>query len=183
MADPATPSTDGFPQSEWKAPDTGIQLAPGGAAAARAMGVAVPETPAPAAAFQAAPTVAPKHVPVVVDLSGRALTKTFDLQWPKSVDGVELRQVMVQRISTAEMVAFVDRVRNTPDGDDLPYPIFRRVDGAALSVAEWGALDPDDTETLTKDGNDFLPARWRTVMAPAPSIPPAPATTDNSSAQ
>jgi hypothetical protein len=167
MADPANPGADGFPRSEWQAPDTGIQLAPGGAAAARAMGVAVPEAPAPAATFDPAPPVPPKHVPVVVDLSGRPLTRTFDLQWPKSVDGVELRQVMVQRISTAEMVAFVDRVRNTADGDDLPYPIFRRVDGAPLSAAEWGALDTDDTEILTKDGNNFLPARWRTASTSA----------------
>ena len=180
MADTTQPAGDGFPKSDWKAPDTGVQLAPGGAAAAQAGGYA-PTKPDPA--FNPAPVVAPKRIPVVVDLSGRAMSKTFDLQWPKSVDGVEFRQIAAHRISTAEVAAFIDRVRSAADGDDLPYPIFRRVDGAPLTAAEWAALDPDDTDTLLKDADAFLPARWKALAsAPASASPqPAPATTDSSS--
>ena len=180
MADPVPAAVDGFPKSNWTPPDTGIQLAPGGAQAAQAMGVA-----APAASFEAAPAVAPKRVPVVVDLSGRPMSKDFDLKWPRSVDSVEIWKVVAHRISTAEVAAFIDRVRSAADGDDLPYPIFRRVDGASLTAAEWGALHPDDTDALLRDAEDFLPGRWKVMKAnlPEPSLPSVSNTIDNSSDQ
>lgn len=155
---------DGFPKSHYVPPATGVELAPGGLAAAQAAGYA-PAAAAAAAAFNPAPPVAPKPVPVVTDLSGKPMSKTYDLDWPKSVDGVEIRQVVAHRVSTAEVSAFIDRVRDAADGESLPFPIFRRVDGAPLTAEEWAALDDDDTYRMVKDADGFLPARWRAATA------------------
>ncbi len=127
------------------------------------------------------PAATPPSPPSARFLVDRPRSKTRDLSWPVEVGGVEYRQIVVRRLTTGEIGAFVDRVRSTSDGADVRFPLFYDVDGNPVGDDVWNALDPDDSDALVEDGNDFLPARFRTARTQPASIPSDADITGNTS--
>ena len=110
----------------------------------------------------AKPAAAPPSSPAARFLVDRPRSKIVDLSWPVAVDGVKYRQIMVRRLTTGEIGAFVDKVRSEADSANVRFPLFYDLAGALIGDDVWNALDPDDSDALIEAGNDFLPARFRT---------------------
>lgn len=114
---------------------------------------------APAAAGPA--SSAPAPAPVVRFLTDKPRRADLVLAWPVELDGVPYRTVTVRRMSVAEVGAFMDALKDAPEGASVRFPIFDDERGAPLPDALWDVLDPDDHDALQRAAADFLPARFR----------------------
>ncbi len=147
------------------------------------VGAAAPSAPPVAAApVPAAPAVPePAAPPVTRFLNDRSRVKTVALDWPVEVDGVAYREVVVRRLTAGEVGAFVDRVRASGSGAEVRFPLFYDAAGTPIPDRAWDAFDSDDADKLVEAGDDFLPARFRTVRTADASGPGNAATTGPSS--
>lgn len=102
----------------------------------------------------ATPEVAKPSPPKFAD-NGRPRFRTVPLEWPIEYDGKTYSEITVRRMTTAEVVAFLEQ-SEVEDGK----PIFPMFDVPSEVI---NALDPDDDVTLGKAVNDFLPRALRPV--------------------
>lgn len=101
----------------------------------------------PQEAVEAAPP-APKFVD-----NGRPRFRVVPLEWPIEYDGKTYSEITVRRMTTAEVVAFVDQMRE--DLKEATLPMFD------VPHAVIDALDPDDADAVNKAVSDFLPRALR----------------------
>ena len=124
----------------------------------------------------------PAAAPVVARfLTAKPRQTIIPLDWPIALGDVEYRSVTVRRMSTADVGAFMDRMRDAPDGTVVRFPIFDDERGAPVPDAVWDALDSDDSDKLNKAAADFLPARFRATPTSESSTPPTGDTSASSS--
>jgi len=90
-------------------------------------------------------------------------SKVMPLEWPFTLNGNRYTEIRIRRVTTAELEEYFERMDAASDGEKkkLVLPIF---DAPAEVI---GALDPDDSDNLTKEGRDFLPRRFRGETEPA----------------
>jgi hypothetical protein len=105
-----------------------------------------------AAQPQEAAEAAPPPPPRFVD-NGRPRFRVVPLEWPIDYDGKTYSEITVRRMTTAEVVAFVDQMRD--DLKEATLPMFD------VPHAVIDALDPDDADEVNKAVNDFLPRALR----------------------
>ena len=89
------------------------------------------------------------------------------LDWPVEVGGRAYKEVVVARLTAAEVAAFQEAASKLPDGASPEWPIYRDVDGQPLPEAVLAALDDDDKFELDKAVRDFLPRRFQAALANA----------------
>lgn len=90
--------------------------------------------------------------PVFVD-NGRPRFRVVTLEWPLSFDGKTYSEIVVRRMTAAQVSEFVDQIR-----DDAKLAILPMFDVPAAVI---DALDADDAEEVNKAVNDFLPRSLR----------------------
>jgi len=83
------------------------------------------------------------------------------LDWPLTVDGKLLTSVVVKRLTTKEVAAFLAKVQAAPDDEEARYPMFFDRDGGPISDEVFDQFDDDDSVKLNKVALDFLPQRFR----------------------
>jgi|SRR5687768_2269947 len=90
--------------------------------------------------------------------------KTVDLQWPFTLDGKRFEQVVVKRMTQAEVAGFIEAVkiaREAGEKADISFPIFYDTEGFLLSDEIMNAMDSDDSDMLDEVAGDFLPRRFK----------------------
>lgn len=104
------------------------------------------------------------------------------------VDGKPVPYVVVRRITTGELIDYLDALRALPDGEVIRFPIYFLPWGEAIDDDVWNGLDPDLTDELTALSRDFLPSRFlparsdsTTQKDPGPAQSGTPDTTGSSS--
>ena len=156
MPDP-TPQNDGFPKSEWTPPDTGLQLAPGGAAAARAMGLHVPEpTPAPTAPVAPAPPAPSRPKARLAPRPGLEERVAFD--FPIEFDGRTYEGVVVRQLTIGTLAAWMEERGDAPaTGAVFRYPIYFDDAGDVMPDEVLDACVMVDHAKVVKASERFLP--------------------------
>lgn len=181
MPDPASalaPSTtiasDGFPKSSWTPPDTGVQLAPGGEAAARAAGYAPPEpvSAAPPASPQPAGP-APEPIPLVLPRAGYTRPedgfKPFSFACPITFDGKSYETVGVRRFTAAQVKAISENFRRNREINPdyaLVLPLYVDTEGNDLPDGVLDLVPADEADDLDRMAFDFLPRAFRPALEP-----------------
>lgn len=116
----------------------------------------MPELP-PMPSDAAAAVAAPPRI-----ISSKPRNRTVDLEWPIEYEGRMYDRIVVRRMSTAEVVTFVDAARQARVGDgDVRLPMFDTVDGTPVPLEVIDALDPDDAAAVNEAVADFLPRSLR----------------------
>ena len=108
----------------------------------------------------APPVTAESTKPAVRWLTDKKRVESYALAYPFELDGVEYRTITIKRLTGAEVAAFMEKMRDAPQGTSLRYPLFF-VERVEISDAAWAALDDDDRLALEAIASDFLPARFR----------------------
>ncbi len=155
MAD-SNAATDGFPKSEWTPPDTGLQLAPGGAAAARAMGLNVPEPVLP----QPAPApVAPVPPRPKAKLAARpGLEERVAFEFPIEFDGKTYDGVTVRQLTIGALASWMAERGDTPAaGAVFRYPVYFDDDGNPMPDEVLDTCVMSDHAKVVKASERFLP--------------------------
>ena len=86
------------------------------------------------------------------------------LDWPVEVGGKTYKEVVVARLTAAEVAAFQEAASKLPEGASPEWPIYRDADGQPLPDAVLAALDDDDKFELDKALRDFLPRRFQAAL-------------------
>lgn len=100
--------------------------------------------------LDAVPPPAPKYAD-----NGRPRFRVVPLEWPIEYDGKTYSEITVRRMTTAEVVALVDQMRDDVGAATLPMFDVPR------EVIDY--LDPDDADEVNKAVNDFLPRGLRSA--------------------
>ena len=129
-------------------------LAPGVAEALTAGGITTPAITAPAPRF----------------IDGATRSTVITIEWPVEYDGVVYREFVVRRLTTGELAAFLDKVKDQTADAKVTWPLIRTVDDAEVPEIVLASLDPDDSDVLDEAAADFLPRRFR--AAPASDFSP-----------
>lgn len=90
--------------------------------------------------------------------------RTVDLQWPFTLNGKRFEQVVVKRMTQAEVAGFIEAVkiaREAGEKADISFPIFYDTEGFLLSDEIMNAMDADDSDMLDEVAGDFLPRRFK----------------------
>ena len=83
------------------------------------------------------------------------------LEWPVEWNGRTYESVTLRRLTVAEVAAFVESLKDLPEGAKIRWPIFCDENGAPMPPEVMDALDADDSDALDKAALDFLPRRFR----------------------
>ncbi len=94
-------------------------------------------------------------------VAGRSREKRIELEWPIEYGGTIYDVITLRRLTVAEVSAFVESVKDLPDGKKFHWPLFFDDAGAPVPPAVMDALDADDSERLDSEALDFLPRRFR----------------------
>jgi hypothetical protein len=106
-----------------------------------------------------------KPAPKIV--GGAPRLRSVPLAYPVEYDGVTHSEIVLARLTAAEVAAFQDAAAKLPDGASPEWPIYRDADGKPLPDAVLAALDDDDKFELDKALRDFLPRRFQAALANA----------------
>ncbi len=109
-----------------------------------------PTTEAPTEAAKPAITFAQK---------GRSRSKSYELEWPLDIGGVELTHIEVRRLTGEEVADLQERLSQGGGTNEALIAEF-----ADQPVEVINALDQDDIEELGDMVYDFLPRRMREGM-------------------
>lgn len=74
-------------------------------------------------------------------------------------NGTIYENLVIRRMTTADVLSFVDEARE--NGEKARLPMFFAADGSAIPAEVLDALDPDDAEAVNKAITDFLPRALR----------------------
>jgi hypothetical protein len=107
---------------------------------------------------------APPAPPQFVDAAARR--KTIDLDYPVTYEGRTYTRIHLQRLTAQEVADWFESVAGK-EGGKIRFPLFRDDDGAHIPDAVLDGLDTDDRDVIDKATIDFLPRRFRGVMASA----------------
>jgi hypothetical protein len=100
-------------------------------------------------------------------VGGAARLRSVPLSYPVEYDGAVYNEIVLARLTAAEVAAFQDAAAKLPDGASPEWPIYRNADGKPLPEAVLAALDDDDKFELDKALRDFLPRRFQAALANA----------------
>jgi hypothetical protein len=118
---------------------------------------------------------APPAAPAPRIAGGPERFKTIPLRWPVHIDGVVHDQIIVTRMTVAEVAKFEretsERAKTEPDGR-VRMPMFRwATDGRPVADAEFDVMDDDDLLAAEEVAVSFLPRRYRGATVNASAQP------------
>lgn len=97
----------------------------------------------------------------VKHIGPRLRSKTITLEWPVEYGGKTYSDVVVRRMTTAEVSNFVDLLEaNNGSTKIFRFPMFYHPDGARVPDELIDQLDDDDSAALVEAAADFLPRRF-----------------------
>jgi hypothetical protein len=109
----------------------------------------------------ATPTAETTHsAPTYID-GPTPRTRVISLLWPFQLDGTEFRSVTIRRINGHEAKAYYAAVMESLQSG-APAVVFPGLD---IAQPVWDALDDDDVLIIEQAIEDFLPARFRPLIA------------------
>jgi hypothetical protein len=117
-------------------------------------------TDAPNAETDAPAPVAPAAPPAFV--GGKPRLRTIALDWPVEYDGKVYSRIHLQRLTAKEVADWVESIK---DKQDVRFPLYRDDDGNQIPDVVLDGMDDDDLTALNEAAADFLPRRFRGVMA------------------
>lgn len=92
----------------------------------------------------------------------RLLVNTYPLQFPKTIDGIEYKEISIRRLTAKEVADWFEEVRilslSNPDAPTPDLPMI----AAPRDVLD--QLDDDDMLMLEEASNDFLPRRLKSAL-------------------
>lgn len=88
--------------------------------------------------------------------TGRERGKSVPLEWPLTIDGVELTEINLRRLTAGEVAGLQERLETGDGSNEAMIAEF-----ADQPIAVLSALDQDDIATLGDAVWDFLPRRLR----------------------
>jgi hypothetical protein len=87
------------------------------------------------------------------------------LEWPVTVDGQVVDHVVIRRMTTKEVVDFVERLQQDGDNGPVRFPMVDLPDDVL------DALDDDDAAAINEAVVSFLPLRLRVLVGGTPPRP------------
>jgi len=97
---------------------------------------------------------------------GRAREQTVPLEWPFFYGERRVDAIVVRRMTTAQVEAYVETLKEAEEKISPPMLFFP--DGVPVPSEVLDAMDSDDETTLCEAITRFLPRRLRPVSAPTP---------------
>lgn len=97
-------------------------------------------------------------------VGGPVRYRTVTLECPIEYDGVVYAEVVVTRLTAADVAAFeaqLDALRATQPDARVRWPLFRDAGGAPIPDVVLDALDADDKHEVDKAAASFLPRAYR----------------------
>ena len=117
-------------------------------------------------------TAAPKdgrsNPPVPTFAGNKPRSETVPLEWPIAFGGKTYSSLTVRRVSTEEIAAWVDAVRQKVPDARLNNVVDE--DGEPIPAEVLDYLDPDDDEAVGAAITDFLPRRLREAFDSTPDM-------------
>jgi hypothetical protein len=109
--------------------------------------------------------------------------KTQALEWPVEYAGKLYEDIVVRRMTTAEVAGFIEQMESSKGVAFFRFPMFYHPDGTRLPDGLIDQLDDDDVVALTAVAADFLPRRFVTHEPESGTPPKTGDTTAGSSAE